>query len=74
VEDATRDPAKVRVLPLVLSQDVVLVSIEEVTVQLSWYEVELVAMKGPGHNPRTSGIHKGMTMRGEVRLTMLVVV
>jgi hypothetical protein len=53
VEDATRGPAKVRVLPLVLSQDIVLESIEEVTVQLSWYEVELVAMKGPGHHPRT---------------------
>jgi hypothetical protein len=51
VEDATRGPAKVRVLPLVLSQDIVLVSIEEVTVQLSWYEVELVAMKGPQHDP-----------------------
>jgi hypothetical protein len=35
VEDATRGPAKVRVLPLVLSRDIVLVSIEEVTVQLS---------------------------------------
>ena len=53
VEDATRGPAKVRVLPLVLSRDIVLKSIKEVTVQLSWYKVELVAMKGPGYNPLT---------------------
>jgi hypothetical protein len=60
VEDATRGPAKVRVLLLVLSQDIVLISIEEVTMQLSWYEVELVAMKGPGYDP-----HFGHSQRND---------
>jgi hypothetical protein len=43
-----------------LSQNIVLESIEEVMVQLSWYEVELVAMKGPGHNP-----HFGHSQRND---------
>jgi hypothetical protein len=47
-------------LPLVLSRDIVLVSIEEVTMQLSWYEVKLVAMKGPGRNP-----HFGHSQRND---------
>jgi hypothetical protein len=64
VEDATHGSAKVRVLPLVLSRDIVLESIEEVTVQLSWYEVELVAMKGPGHNPRTGHSQRNDDERG----------
>jgi hypothetical protein len=44
----------------VLSWDIVLVSIEEVTVQLSWYEVELVATEGPGYNP-----HFGHSQRND---------
>jgi hypothetical protein len=64
VEDATRGPAKVRVLPLVLSQDIVLELIEEVTMQLSWYEAELVAMKGPGHNPHTGHSQRNDNKRG----------
>jgi hypothetical protein len=64
VEYATRGPAKVRVLPLVLSRDIVLKSIKEVTVQLSWYKVELVAMKGPGHNPRTGHSQRNDNERG----------
>jgi hypothetical protein len=54
VEDATRGPAKVRVLLLVLSRDIVLESIKEVTVQLSWYKVELVAMKGVTLRPKVT--------------------
>jgi hypothetical protein len=62
VEYATRGPAKVRVLLLVLSQDIVLELIGEVTIQLSWYEVELVAGEGPRHNPKTGLLQDDPTM------------
>jgi hypothetical protein len=48
----------------VLSWDIVLESIKEVTVQLSWYKVELVAMKGPGYNPRTGHSQRNDDERG----------
>jgi hypothetical protein len=64
VEDATRGPAKVRVLLLVLSRDIVLKLIEEVTVQLSWYEVKLVATEGPGHYPHTGHSQRNDNERG----------
>jgi hypothetical protein len=52
------------VLLLVLSRDIVLESIEEVTVQLSWYEVELVATEGPEHNPCTGHSQRNDNERG----------